>query len=77
MRHKCSKCFSEELERSVWVDMQTDEELPGDTTYFCRNCGALVDIIKIEEDEKATIDPEPTIARIVRKPREDDWGPDY
>ena len=43
--YKCTKCFSPEVEKLSWLDLNTGEEQDGEVgEYYCRSCGAQTDV---------------------------------
>ncbi len=54
----CSKCYGNEIEAKVWIDLTTNEVVDRCDEYHCRHCGAQVEII-ITPDIDWIVDVEP------------------
>jgi hypothetical protein len=47
----CSKCYSNEIEGLVWIDLLTNEVLDRCDEYNCRSCGGRVEVIVTPDPE--------------------------
>lgn len=50
--YKCNKCHSGEVEYLTWIDLNTHEEMDGETgEYYCRACQSHTDVYMTTQDE--------------------------
>lgn len=47
----CSKCYGNEIEELVWIDLLTTNVVSRQDEYYCKNCQARVDIVVTNDYE--------------------------
>jgi len=59
---RCTQCYSPDVEKLDWVDLNSKENLDDDLDeFYCRSCGTQVDVYyDIDDDTDDLIENEET-----------------